>query len=308
MADNISILIKAILSKTSKAELEQELKQIERNLTPINIRTSGFDNYKKALDEIIHKYKTAEITGDKLVNSFEKVRNFKGGSFWESLDPKKQEDYMRVLQQAEQLRTKTQTETANIINQQNAALQKQLEIEERISQEEYVRSMKAKIQEVELRNAAQVQSDESAEKRATQEYVNRYKALINEVELRNKIDIQQREETLEIQKQLALYKEQLAIRNQNLKTTYGKSYDSTGMPAIIASTNNLNASDFTSMSQLKDATKQLDLQIDKSTAKMREMRKEATLAMKETDGFFTTIIKDFSKMIAWSVVNACHLL
>lgn len=144
------------------------------------------------------------------------------------------------------------------------------------------------------------------EKIVLKEAVNKEKLL--QYEQKVKIALEKEEEkqkniTLEIQKQLALYKEQLAIKNQNLKTTYGKSYDSSGMSSILSSANALNASDFKSVSDLKDTTKQLDLQVEKSTAGMRQLRKEATLAMKESDSFMTTIAKDFGKMIAWTITG-----
>jgi hypothetical protein len=111
------------------------------------------------------------------------------------------------------------------------------------------------------------------------------------------------QQTVEIKKQLDLYKQQLAIKNQNLQTSFGKSYDANGMNNIINQANSLNASDFSSVQQLKDTTKQLDLQVDKVSANMKKMRKEATLAMKESDTFMKTLVKDFGKMIAWSVVG-----
>jgi hypothetical protein len=113
----------------------------------------------------------------------------------------------------------------------------------------------------------------------------------------------EKQETAEIQKQLALYKEQMAIKNQNLKTTYGKNYDTASMSSILNTTNNLKASDFKTIEELKEKTKQVNLQVEKTTSNMKQLRKEATLAMKESDSFMTTLIKDFGKMIAWSVVG-----
>jgi TP901 family phage tail tape measure protein len=111
----------------------------------------------------------------------------------------------------------------------------------------------------------------------------------------------QKQETAEIEKQLALYKQQLAIKDKNLRTTYDKSYNSIGMNSILSNANNLKASDFKTLSQLKDATKQIDLQVDKVTAGMRQLRKETTLAMKESDNFITTFVKDLGKLAIWSI-------
>lgn len=126
--------------------------------------------------------------------------------------------------------------------------------------------------------------------------------LENEVK-EKKITAEQAKQNQLIREKIALYQKELAIKNQNLKTTYGNSYNSTGMTSIISSANNLNASDYKTVTELNKATKQLDLEVAKSTAGMKELRKQASLTMDKSDGFFTTLTKDFSKMVAWTVVG-----
>lgn len=64
MADNISILIRAILEKSSKAQLENELKNIEQKLKPINIK-ANIDSFKEFKDASGETYKTiTKITNE----------------------------------------------------------------------------------------------------------------------------------------------------------------------------------------------------------------------------------------------------
>lgn len=56
MSDSLSILIRAILEKSSKSQLEVELKNIEKNLKPIEVKTNidsknttGLDKYKETM-------------------------------------------------------------------------------------------------------------------------------------------------------------------------------------------------------------------------------------------------------------------
>lgn len=211
MADKIQILIESILSKGSKQKLEQELKKIESQLKPLDLKLGISDE--------------AQI---KLFKSMQKIE--------------KQKAKMNADQDKASAKAIADNET-------------QLQYEQKVRMA--------------------LEKEEQSQKNIT----------------------------LEIQKQLALYKQQLAIRNQNLKTTYGKSYDSAGMSNILNTANGLNASDFKTVDALKNTTKQLDLQIDKSTAGMRQLRREATLAMKESDGFMTTLAKDFGKMVAWTITG-----
>lgn len=103
-----------------------------------------------------------------------------------------------------------------------------------------------------------------------------------------------------IREQIALYQKELAIKNQNLKTTYGTHYDSEGMSSILGRANSLDVNDFKTVNDLKKVTKQLDLETAKTTAGMRTLRRESTLALKEADGLFTTFGKDIFKLGIWA--------
>ena len=61
MADNINILIRAILEKSTKAQLETELRNIEQKLKPVNLKTN--------IDKISQQFKILANGTDKLVKT-----------------------------------------------------------------------------------------------------------------------------------------------------------------------------------------------------------------------------------------------
>ena len=61
MADNINILIRAILEKSTKAQLETELRNIEQKLKPVNLKTN--------IDKISQQFKTLANGTEKLVKT-----------------------------------------------------------------------------------------------------------------------------------------------------------------------------------------------------------------------------------------------
>ncbi len=61
MADNINILIRAILEKSTKAQLETELRNIEQKLKPVNLKTN--------IDKISQQFKTLADGTEKLVKT-----------------------------------------------------------------------------------------------------------------------------------------------------------------------------------------------------------------------------------------------
>jgi TP901 family phage tail tape measure protein len=105
----------------------------------------------------------------------------------------------------------------------------------------------------------------------------------------------QKQETLEIQKQIAQYKEKLAIRLKDAQVSYGKSFSETDKKAI------LDKSDLINVNNYKDGIKATNLEFDKHISKSKELRKEATLAMKESDGVLKTFGKDVFKLGIWSL-------
>jgi TP901 family phage tail tape measure protein len=105
-------------------------------------------------------------------------------------------------------------------------------------------------------------------------------------------------ETLEIQKQIALYKEQLAIRIKDKQTTYGANWKSGQSDAI------LNKSSQITQKNYKDAIRQTNLEMNKQISISKNLQKQTQLTSKATDSFATTLVKDASKMIAWTMVGA----
>jgi hypothetical protein len=285
MADKLQILIEAILGKTTKQELMQELKNIEKGLKPIEIK-ANVDKISKQFQVMADGSKelqkiTTEAT-NQLGQQVKTIENI-GGKTQEVVATNFKAQKKALIEISDMSRKLTFEENQNRLKQ---VTKTQNDIERFITQSNETiaqRNMRSEMLNID-----------------PTQYEKLWQKLLYEQDERL---IKQKQETAEIEKQLALYKQQLAIKNQNLKTTYGKSYDSAGMSSILNSTNNLKASDFKTLDELKDKTKQIDLQVNKATAGMKQLRKEATLAMKESDSFMTTIVKDFGKMIAWSMVG-----
>jgi TP901 family phage tail tape measure protein len=138
------------------------------------------------------------------------------------------------------------------------------------------------------------------EKYAQKAQIEKEKALQYEQKVRKAIEQtlnKEKEKTLEAQKQIALYKEHLAIRLQDSKTSFGKHFTDDQSSAIISK------ADLITVDNYKDAIKDTNLEYDKQLSKSKALRKEATLAMKESDTFMKTLVKDFGKMVAWSIVG-----
>ena len=112
-----------------------------------------------------------------------------------------------------------------------------------------------------------------------------------------------RQITAELHRQNAVliknYQEELRIKNINMQTTYGKSYNASSMGSVIGSASNLSPLD----PNLSNKITNIKLQTAEAEAGMRRMRSEATLATREADNFLTTLSKDFGKMVAWTIVG-----
>lgn len=100
--------------------------------------------------------------------------------------------------------------------------------------------------------------------------------------------------TEETKKQIALYKEELAIKLKNAQTSYGKHFTNEQKSAI------LSKADLIAVDTYKNGIKDTNLEYDKQISKSRELRKEATLSMKESDTFMKTFVKDLGKLAIWS--------
>jgi len=312
MSDSISILIRAILEKSSKSQLESELKSIEKNLKPLVINAN--------VDKVKEKYKILE-SGVKDLQSVITTTTTRIGEQVQTV--------AKVDLETKKLIVDTETVTINYKKQQEVLVKINAEQSKYWAQrrKETLDSMVSKPSglaqmadyykglEKESLNVAKI--DEKRQQVESRYWMERRKETLDSMTSKN-TELQQmgryytqlEKETAEearqnglIKERIALYREQLTIKNRDLKTTYGSSYDEKGMTSIVGSANLLNANDFKTVDELNKATKQLDLQVANSTAGMKELRKQATLAMKESDGFFTTIGKDFQKMIAWTVVG-----
>jgi FtsZ-binding cell division protein ZapB len=285
MSEKLQILIEAILAKTTKEQLIQELNKIEKGLKPINIDVN-VDKIAKQFDVLVDGTKELKKVTTDVTNQFG-----------------------QQIKTIENIGGKTQEVVSNNYKAQKEALIKISDTARKLTYDENQNRLKQTTKTQESIERFITQSNESIAQRNMRsemlnidptQYEKLWQKLLYEQDERL---IKEKKQTSEIQRQINLYKEQLAIKNQNLKTTYGKFYDSSGMNSILSSANNLKASDFITIDELKKTTKQLDLEVGKSTANMRKLRREATLAMKESDTWMKTLTKDFGKMLAWGVVG-----
>lgn len=256
--DNLSILIRAILEKSSKSQIESELKNIEKNLKPLEISANvdkAKGQYKVLADGSSKIYKLTVDTTNALGQQVQTVA--------------------KVDQKTKELVVDTKNVTENYKKQREALAKTNAEQSKYWAQrrKETLDSMTSKNTELQKMGQYYTQLQKETGEEAKQN------ALIRE--------------------RIALYQQQLAIKNRDLKTTYGTSYDAKGMTSIVNSANSLNPDDFKTVDDLNKKTKQLDLAVAKSTSGMKELRKQATLAMKESDGIVTTFIKDLGKLAVW---------
>jgi TP901 family phage tail tape measure protein len=281
MSDKLQILIEALLAKTTKQQLIQELKNIEKGLKPIEIKvdtnaeaqTKLFKSLQKIYKEEEKNRLTQEKFSEKALVEKEKQLQYEQKvrkAIDETAIKGKQQvsDMARKLTNEENQNrlkqvTKTQNDIERFITQSN----------ETIAQ----RNMRSEMLNIDPTQYEQV-----------------WKKLLYEQDAKL---IKEKKQTSEIQKQIALYKEQLAIKLQNAKTSFGKHFNNEQESAIISK------ADLITVDNYKNAVKDTNLEYDKQLSKSKTLRKEATLAMKESDTFMKTLVKDFGKMIAWSIVG-----
>jgi len=243
-----------------------------------------------------------------LINKKELEKEY--SSYLDSLSKKYKLDVKINSTINEQMKqTEQQTrKTTQAQNKQNVSLQElnHLRKTQQIDAQQYIQlASKYRQQEefVNLTKKEQVQLVQMLTK-AEKEHSGVLNVKTNVVNTINKQNEAEKQVNATIQKQIAEYKDLFAIKNQNLKTTYGKSYNETEMSSIAKRVNNLNASDYTSLKQVSDVTKAIDIQTAKATAGMNEVRKATTRVMKESDRFATTFVKDLGKLAIWSAAAA----
>jgi hypothetical protein len=258
--DNLSIIIRAILEKGSKAQLENEIKNIEKNIKPLEIKTD--------VDKIKQQFKVLEDGSKELYKVITNSSNAIGQQV---------QTIAKVDQQTKQL----VVDSENVVNNYK---KQRLELEKiNASQSKYW-----------AQRRKETLDSLTSGKNTELNQLNQYLAgLEKETALESK-------QNALIREQIALYQRELAIKNQNLQTIYGKHYDSAGMGAILGSANALDANNFKTVDDLKKHTKDLNLQVAQTEANMKQLRREATLAMKEADNFSTTFIKDIGKLGIWA--------
>jgi TP901 family phage tail tape measure protein len=100
-----------------------------------------------------------------------------------------------------------------------------------------------------------------------------------------------------IQQQIEYARQRMEINLQNARTSFGKYYTEGMSKSVRDVFDTVNANNY------KDKLKEVNLQLGKTKANAREVRRENTLALKEADNFMTTLAKDFGKMIAWTIVG-----
>lgn len=285
MSDKLQILIEAILSKTTKQQLVNELKNIEAKLKPIEINAN--------VDKVSQQFKVLADGTKELKKVTTEVTNQFGYQV---------KSISNVDKETKQLVKSTEIVTNNLKKQLDERI-KISDIARKLSYEENQNRLK---QVTETQNKIErfiTQSNETIAQRNMRsemlnidptQYEQLWKKLLYEQE---KSIINDKEKTIEIQKQIALYKQQLAIKLENAKTTYGKHFTDEQKTAI------LNKSDLINVQNYKDALKDTNLEYDSQISKARTLRKEATLSMEKSDGFMKTLSKDFGKMVAWSIVG-----
>jgi hypothetical protein len=258
--DNLSIIIRAILEKGSKAQLENEIKNIEKNIKPLEIKTD--------VDKIKQQFKVLEDGSKELYKVITNSSNIMGQQV---------QTIAKVDQQTKQL----VVDSENVVNNYK---KQRLELEKiNASQSKYW-----------AQRRKETLDSLTSGKNTELNQLNQYLAgLEKETALESK-------QNALIREQIALYQRELAIKNQNLQTIYGKHYDSAGMGAILGSANALDANNYKTVDDLKKHTKDLNLQVAQTEANMKQLRREATLAMKEADNFSTTFIKDIGKLGIWA--------
>lgn len=233
--DRLSILIQAILSKTTESEFETELKKIEQKLKPLKVEATLDD---KQLEKFTQKFETVAGQSQKLT---QETREFK-------------DSLSRSIKVIDDIDKETQSvyKSTQLITNNYKLQAKEIEkikaLEDKQANKEYVRSMKAKMLEIERRNNVEKQKEIELEKQAQKEYVNSMTAQIRAIEKRNAEEkklariLETNAQKLELFKQKMIgddiYKGEIDIASEK----YGKKIDTDALKDIKEQVVSLSAS------------------------------------------------------------------
>ncbi|MDD4779014.1 MAG: phage tail tape measure protein [Tissierellia bacterium] len=333
--DKLSILIETILSKTSEQRLINELKNIEKDLKPIEIKANvdkivddfkilenGTKDIQKRTTELTNEYgqqvKEIETLNEK-TKQLVKTREIDTTNY-----KKQREESQKISETIEKqiklIQTKAQLLKQNYwtgdfkniddftsnLNSKNIDpnnykiqledLKNQYQLIANNTQESHRNNLSSLQKEIQLETQKNAQTMQNWTKQLDIDAQER-KIASDRIKAQMQINAKMDEESQKAQKQIAYYKEQLEIKLADAKTTYGKHFTEQQKQAI------LSQADLITVENYNDAIKDTTLEYDKQISKSKALRKEATLAMKESDSFMNTLVKDFGKMVAWSVVG-----
>jgi len=91
--------------------------------------TVAMTNYEKALDNVVHKYKMKEISDDKFVNMSDRITKM---AQFQTLEWKKQENYINLVAKAEQNYTKVRTDESKINDTILKQTREQVELQSKV--------------------------------------------------------------------------------------------------------------------------------------------------------------------------------
>lgn len=121
--NDLNIIVRAILEKSSTAQITNEIQKIQKSVKPIEIKvnansaTQSLSRYEKGLNNLIHLYKMKEVSDQQFLKTMETIRS---KMQFTTLSQKKQEEVVRLLTQAEKTYQKVVDEGTNINNKRAA--------------------------------------------------------------------------------------------------------------------------------------------------------------------------------------------
>lgn len=279
MSDKLQILIEAILAKTTKEQLTQELKNIEKNLKPIEIK-ANVDKIAKQFQVLADGSKQLQKVTTDITNQFgQQVKTI------ENIGGKTQEVVAQNFKAQKEASIKISDMARKLTFEENQDRLKQVTA----TQNKIERTITQSNETIAQRNMR----SETLNTNPTQ-YEQAYKKLLYNQE---ESIINEKQKTIELEKQIILTKEELAIRMQKAGTTYGDNLSKTGVSSLINKADSLNAQNYDTV------IKEINLDEKKLIANAMELRNTNSRTMDKTDGFMKTLSKDFGKMIAWSLVG-----
>jgi len=106
--------------------------------------------------------------------------------------------------------------------------------------------------------------------------------------------VAEQKKSAELEKQIALFKEQKAIQLQNISSQYGSLYNSTSNQSQVSSIQ--SAIGGLNVENAEEQFKRINTDISQVSANLKEARVQQ-------QGFFGDLVNDAGKMIAWTVVK-----